>query len=54
MKGSEVSGTNAVSVLSDNIEHARDIAWPLVITIIVGLVALSVFMKIGKRAGARA
>jgi len=49
-----MSGTNAVSVLSDNIENARDVVWPIVITIIVGLVALNVFMKIGKKAGARA
>lgn len=50
----QMSGTNAVSVLGDNIENARDTVWPIVITIVVGLVALNVFMKIGKKAGARA
>jgi len=50
----QMSGTNAVGVLEDNIINARDTVWPIVITIVVGLVALNVFMKIGKKAGARA
>jgi len=49
-----MNGTNAVTLLSDNIENARDVVWPIVITIVIGLVALNVFMKIGKKAGARA
>jgi len=49
-----MSGTNAVTVLGDNIENATNVAWPLVIVIITGLVALGVFSKIGKRVGARA
>lgn len=49
-----MSGTNAVSTLADNVTNATNVAWPLVIVIITGLVALGVFMKIGKRAGARA
>lgn len=50
----QVSGTNAVTVLDDNITNASTTAWPLVIGIITALVALGVFMKIGRRAGARA
>lgn len=49
-----MSGTNAVTTLAANVENATNVAWPLVIVIITGLVALGVFMKIGKRAGARA
>lgn len=49
-----MSGTNAVQVLSDNITNATNTAWPLVISIITGLVALGVLLKIGKRGGARA
>lgn len=49
-----MSGTNAVTTLADNITNATNVAWPLVIAIITGLVALSVFMKIGRKGGARA
>jgi Phage major coat protein, Gp8 len=49
-----MSGTNAVNLLGDNVENATNVAWPLVIVIITGLIALSVFLKVGKRGGVRA
>lgn len=49
-----VSGTNAVTLMADNITNASDTAWPIVIGIILGLGALGVFMKFGRRAGFRA
>jgi len=49
-----MSGTNAVALLSDNIENATGTSWPLTIAVIGALIALSVFLKVGKRAGIRA
>lgn len=49
-----MSGTNAVTTLADNVTNATNTAWPLVIVIITGLIALSVFLKIGRRGGVRA
>jgi len=48
-----MSGTNAVNLLDDNINNAINVAWPIVITVVIGLAALSVFLKIGRKAGAR-
>jgi len=48
-----MSGTNAVTLLGDNIENATGVSWPLAIGIIGALIALSVFMKVGKKAGIR-
>lgn len=54
MTMAQISGTNAVSVLGDNITNATIVSWPLTIGVITGLVALSVFLKIGRKGGARA
>jgi len=48
-----MSGTNAVSLLADNIENATGTSWPLTIGVIGCLLALGVFFKVGKRAGFR-
>lgn len=50
----QVSGTNAVTVLADNVNNATNVAWPIVIGIMGALVCLGVFMKFGRRVGARA
>jgi len=50
----QLSGSNAVAVLEDNVSNATGVSWPLVVGIITALVALAVFMKIGRRAGIKA
>lgn len=50
----QISGTNAVALLEDNVTNATTVAWPIVIGIIGALVALSVFMKVGRKGGVRA
>lgn len=54
LAAAQISGTNAVTALSDNVTNATNVSWPLVIAIITALIALSVFMKVGKRGGIRA
>lgn len=49
-----LDGTNAVSILSDNVNNASGTVWPIVIGIIGALVTISVFMKVGRKAGVRA
>lgn len=50
----EVSGTNAVTLIADNVENAQDTMWPITIGLIGALVVLGVLFKVGRRAGVRA
>jgi len=49
-----MNGTNAVSMIGDNVENVQNVIWPLVVGIIGALVALTVVFKIGKRGGIKA
>jgi len=49
-----LDGTNAVSLIEDNVTNASNVIWPLVIGIVGALVALAVVFKVGKRGGIRA
>lgn len=49
-----LSGTNAVTLLESNVENASTVSWTVAIGILAALVCLSVFMKVGRRAGIRA
>lgn len=49
-----LDGTNAVSLLSDNVNNATGTIWPIVIGILGALVTISVFMKVGRKGGVRA
>jgi len=48
-----LDGTNAVSMIEDNVTNASNVIWPLVIGIIAALVALSVVFKVGRKGGIR-
>lgn len=48
-----LSGTNAVTLLSDNITNASETAWPIVVGIVLVLGTLGAFLKFGRRAGFR-
>lgn len=50
----QISGTNAVSMLEDNVTNTTATVWPLVIGIITALVALSVFLRVGRKGGIKA
>lgn len=45
-----MNGTNSVQAVGDAVAHATNVSWPLIITILTGLVALGVFLKVGGRA----
>lgn len=49
-----LSGTNAVTLMSANVENASETAWPIVLGCILVLGTLGVFLKFGRRAGFRA
>lgn len=48
-----LSGTNAVTLMSANVENASETAWPIVLGCILVLGTLGVFLKFGRRAGFR-
>jgi len=48
-----MSGTNAVNLLADNIDNATGVSWPITIGIIGALIAIGVFLKVGRKAGVR-
>lgn len=45
----QVSGTNAVNVLEDNVNNAANVGWTAFIMIAGALLAVAIFMKFVKR-----
>lgn len=45
--------TNAVTTLSNGVNHVTGTTWPIVIGIVGALIALSVFLKVGRKGGVR-
>jgi len=45
------NATNAVTALSGAAEHSASVVWPIAIGMIGALVALSVFLRIGRKGG---